>query len=1165
METGKLKKFAQWARRYLREQVGNKLEQILATDSGEMRKSKAVKDLMDEIRKYGKDQVVEKVAYVWFNRFCALRFMDANGYNRTGIVSPAEGMTLPEILQEAKLGNVDAELTIDRVKLSTLLSEAKQDEAYRMLLVAACNLQSQLMPFMFEKIADYTELLMPSDLLSESSVLQETRNALTNDVCQDVEVIGWLYQFYISEKKDEVFDGLKKNKKITPENIPAATQLFTPNWIVRYLVENSLGRLWMLNKPDSQLVAQMDYYIKPEQAETDFLKITSPEELKVCDPACGSGHMLVYAFELLYAIYEEEGYDASEIPGLILTNNLFGLELDERAGELAAFALTMKAREKYRRFFRKAVQPNICVLEKVEIPQKDLEDYRQKMFQELGRDIFSKDLLNTIPQFQNADNFGSLIRPILFDIKEIQTLLIEKTRTIESDNLYMQTHSAILKVLRMVEYLSPRYQVVVANPPYMGGKGMNSELADFAKSVYPDSKSDLFAMFIERNLELVQRKGSVGMITMQSWMFLSRYEKLREKLLSASPVLSMLQLGTRAFDSIGGDVVSTACFVLCKNRDKTVKGIFKDLTSYDSEDAKRIAFANVKSHIIDSAEFLKIPGIPFAYWLSHTFLGLYKLRLLNDFADPRQGLATGDNDRFLRLWYEIGDGKFEKTCKSLEDSRTSNCKWFPVTKGGGFKRWYGNKDYVLAFDSHNYEALSNSGNHLPSRDFYFKTGATWSTIAGGPIAFRWHESSIFETKGSVCFPKDNISESFLIASLNSKVTQELISATSPTLDYHEGPLRRIPFKYFNNERLEFISKKLVSEFKSEYDSFESSWDFQSLPLISAKESNTTLAQTYNTLRSQWLESTQEMQRLEEENNRIFIDAYGLQDELTPEVPLNEITLTCNPHYRYGGDKTEEQLEGLLQQDTIKEFISYAVGCMFGRYSVNKPGLILANAGETLEDYLKQVPQPTFVPDSDNVIPIMDVDWFGDDIAERFKSFLKLTFGEAHYEENLRFIEEALGYKTTGKGKRQSIRDYFLKDFYTDHWKRYKKRPIYWMFSSPKGTFNALIYMHRYRPDTVSTVLNEYLREFSQKLTAHRDNKKQESLTAEGKLKIALEKEIATLGKQIEELADYERDLFELASKSREELTIDLDDGVKVNYPKFGGVLKTIPGLDKGDD
>lgn len=308
-----------------------------------------------------------------------------------------------------------------------------------------------------------------------------------------------------------------------------------------------------------------------------------------------------------------------------------------------------------------------------------------------------------------------------------------------------------------------------------------------------------------------------------------------------------------------------------------------------------------------------------------------------------------------------------------------------------------------------------------------------------------------------------------------------------------------------------------------------------------------------------------MQRLEEENNRIFIDAYGLQDELTPDVPLNEITLTCNPHYRYGGDKTEEQLEGLLQQDTIKEFISYAVGCMFGRYSVNKPGLILANAGETLEDYLKQVPQPTFVPDSDNVIPIMDVDWFGDDIAERFKSFLKLAFGEAHYEENLRFIEEALGYKTTGKGKRQSIRDYFLKDFYTDHWKRYKKRPIYWMFSSPKGTFNALIYMHRYRPDTVSTVLNEYLREFSQKLTAHRDNKKQESLTAEGKLKIALEKEIATLGKQIEELADYERDLFELASKSREELTIDLDDGVKVNYPKFGGVLKTIPGLDKGDD
>lgn len=1174
METGKLKKFAQWARRYLREQVGNKLEQILATDSGEMRKSKAVKDLMDEIRKYGKDQVVEKVAYVWFNRFCALRFMDANGYNRTGIVSPAEGMTLPEILQEAKLGNVDAELTIDRVKLSTLLSEAKQDEAFRMLLVAACNLQSQLMPFMFEKIADYTELLMPSDLLSESSVLQETRNALTNDVCQDVEVIGWLYQFYISEKKDEVFDGLKKNKKITPENIPAATQLFTPNWIVRYLVENSLGRLWMLNKPDSRLVAQMDYYIKPEQAETDFLKITSPEELKVCDPACGSGHMLVYAFELLYAIYEEEGYDASEIPGLILTNNLFGLELDERAGELAAFALTMKAREKYRRFFRKAIQPNICVLEKVEIPQKDLEDYIQKMFQEVGRDIFSKDLLDTILQFQNADNFGSLIRPILCDIQEIQTLLIEKTRTIENDNLYMQTHSAILKVLRMVEYLSPRYHVVVANPPYMGSGGMNFELKKWVVSNYPASKSDLYAAFIERSMEICIDKSFVAMITMQTWMFLNSFASLRNEILSNHSITGFLQIGYNSFPSLNSKVALACAFVIEVNS-KDKQGYFFNLNNAPQSADKDVVFLNQKEKtdffVRNSNDFKKIPNAPLAFWIDQPLIEAFKrFDKLGSVSEFRIGMATGQNEVYVRFWHEVYLSNLGLYCKSREASAVSNCKWFPYAKGGPFRRWAGNQESIVNWENDGrllQQTKHPDGKRIWAHNFnldnIFKPSLAWTQVTTGKPSFRYYTNG-FLYDAAAGLGQTFIEDDFwgVIGLLNSKIAHQSLSVLNPTINLLPGDLCNLPYVCCDNPE---ITKKAITISQKDWDSFETSWDFQSLPLITAKEPNVNLAETYKNLRSQWLKSTQEMQRLEEENNRIFIDAYGLQDELTPEVTLNEITLTCNPHYRYGGDKTEEQLEGLLQQDTIKEFVSYAVGCMFGRYSLDKPGLILANAGETLEDYLKQVPQPTFVPDSDNVIPIMDVDWFGDDIAERFKSFLKLTFGEANYEENIRFIEDALGYKTTGKGKRQSIRDYFLKDFYTDHWKRYKKRPIYWMFSSPKGTFNALIYMHRYRPDTVSTVLNEYLREFSQKLTAHRDNKKQESLTAEGKLKIALEKEIATLGKQIEELADYERDLFELASKSREELTIDLDDGVKVNYPKFGGVLKTIPGLDKGDE
>lgn len=562
-------------------------------------------------------------------------------------------------------------------------------------------------------------------------------------------------------------------------------------------------------------------------------------------------------------------------------------------------------------------------------------------------------------------------------------------------------------------------------------------------------------------------------------------------------------------------------------------------------------------------DFGKIPGSPIAYWVSDSVASVFDNgKVIGAFAQPKQGTSTGDNNLFLRFWHEMNCSTIKFDCKSIEENLSRIEKWYPVTKGGGFRKWYGNNEYVVDWYKNGEAIRNHPGSAVRNPDISFKESLTWSGIGSDSVGVRFCPPGfVYTVSGKPLIYQVRGNE--ILSYLCSKLSNYFLRFMSPSVSFEVGYIANLPMLPLQDHFEESISNNssnLISMTKSDWDSFETSWDFQSLPLITAKESNTTLAQTYTTLRSQWLESTLEMQRLEEENNRIFIDAYGLQDELTPEVPLNEITLTCNPHYRYGGDKTEEQLEGLLLQDTIKEFVSYAVGCMFGRYSLDKPGLILANAGETLEDYLKQVPEPTFEPDDDNVIPLMDVDWFGDDIAERFKTFLKVTFGEANYEENLRFVEDALGYKTTGKGKRQSIRDYFLKDFYTDHWKRYKKRPIYWMFSSPKGTFNALIYMHRYRPDTVSTVLNEYLREFSQKLTAHRDNKKQEVLTAEGKLKIALEKEIATLGKQIEELADYERDLYELASKSREELTIDLDDGVKVNYPKFGGVLKKIAGL-----
>ena len=588
METAKLKKFAQFSRRSLIEQVSAKLNLVLADGSAARREQpKAIAELEKQLHEHDRELLVERVAYTWFNRICALRFMDVNRYTRIGVVSPAEGQFQPEILAEAKMGHIDEEMVPEKIRqqifallAGTVPSRDPQAEAYRLLVVAACNDYHRVMPYLFERIADFTELLMPDDLLSGNSILAYTREAMTPDVCGDVEVIGWLYQFYISEKKDKVFDGLKKNKKITPENIPAATQLFTPHWIVRYLVENSLGRLWMLNRPNSKLIEVMEYYIKPEQPESDFLHITKPEEIKICDPACGSGHILTYAFDLLYAIYEEEGYEPSEIPEKILTHNLYGIEIDERAGELAAFALTMKARARQRSFFRKPIQPNICVLRNIRFDESELENYMDF----IGRDLFTAPLQTTLKQFEEADNFGSLIRPEVTDVEVMQKIL--EAKNVSGELFLSSIHQKVLQTLQQADYLSPKYQVVLAHPPYLGGKGMNPRLAAWVKENYPDSKSDLFAMFIERNLDLAQKHGAVGMITMQSWMFLSSFEKLREKLLDNATILSMAHIGARGFDSIDGEVVSTTAFVLGNGYIPDYKGAFVRLVDGKSEAEK---------------------------------------------------------------------------------------------------------------------------------------------------------------------------------------------------------------------------------------------------------------------------------------------------------------------------------------------------------------------------------------------------------------------------------------------------------------------------------------------------------------------------------------------------------------------------------------------------
>ncbi|WP_180108072.1 BREX-1 system adenine-specific DNA-methyltransferase PglX [Acinetobacter sp. YH12085] len=1174
METSKLKKFAQYARRSLIEQVGSKLAQVLKDESSERRElPNVVTKLESELKQKGKEQLIEQAAYTWFNRFCALRFMDVNQYNRIMVLSPLDGQFQPEILAEAKAGHIDDSVVNDKIreKIFGLLngsikSRDGQSEAYRLLIVAVCNDYHRIMPYLFERIEDYMELLMPDDLLSGNSILAYTREAMTPETCESVECIGWLYQFYISEKKDQVFEGLKKNKKITPENIPAATQLFTPHWIVRYLVENSLGRLWMLNNPSSKVIRKMDYYIKPVEEESDFLKISSPEEIKVCDPACGSGHMLTYAYDLLYAIYLDAGYDSIDIPELILTKNLYGIEIDERAAELAAFALSMKALKgnpddegnNRRRFFRNPIKPNICRLENIAFNDNELNEY----FDFVGRDLFTQDLRATLKEFEEADNFGSLIQPTLANATDVLAIL--KAKDVSGQLFLAETHQRVLRVIDQTEYLSQKYHVVVANPPYMGGKGMNPRMAKWLKDTYPDVKSDLFSAFIVRNTHLALKKGQLGFMTPFVWMFISSYEKLRRFLINQKTISSLIQLEYSGFD---GATVPICTFTIENSHRPEFKGGYVRLSDFKGAvNQAPKALEAIQNQLCgwfyraSAEDFNKIPGDPIVYSATDELLDCFgELEKIEKVADCRAGLTTGDNTIFQRNWTEVSLRRISTSSKSRSEARSSGCKWFPCSSGGDYRKWYGNLETVVNWENDGNEICTFAAPNgrlkasPRSREYYFKEGFTWSKISSGKFSPRYMPTGcIFDDTGQSGFPSGDLTAQQLAALVCSSTSQHFLSYISQTLSFNKGDIAKIPVPKKFPEVLD-VARRAISLARSDWDAYETSWDFTSFPIVSPDNKKETLAQSYEHLRTRWRSSVEEMKLLEESNNHQLIEAYGLRDELSAEVPIEEITLTCNPAYRYGVKGSEEDRETRLRADTMAELLSYAVGCMLGRYSLDAPALILANQGDSLEEYLEQVTQPSFMPDDDNVIPMIDFDgdWFEDDISERFKEFLKVTFGEEHFAENLAFVEEAIG---------KDIKKYFVKDFYADHVKRYKKRPIYWLFSSPKGTFNALIYMHRYRSDTVSVVLNDYLREFRTKLQARKESYEQVEVSASASQKDKTDaiKAIDKINKALDEVNDYERDiLYPLAGQKIE---IDLDDGVKANYPKFGKALKNITGL-----
>ena len=1143
METAPLKSFATASRTELIREVGARITAVLAQGSPErVEQPNAVTALERAIAgagggDKGKRHVADKVAYTWFNRLIALRFMDANSYTGIGVVSPAtDQVGQPEVLAAAKRGQVDADVVKGphAATIAGLLNGTRQPrpgvdaqaEAYALLLADYCRFWHGAMPFMFEREGDYTELLIPANLLAEDSVLSRSVSVLTEDVCRDVEVIGWLYQFYISERKDEVFAGFKKNKKAGADEIPAATQLFTPHWIVRYLVENSLGRLWMLNHPASRLVEQMDYYIAPVDEETDFLRISKPEELKVIDPACGSGHMLTYAFDLLYAIYEEEGYAPSEIPGLILINNLYGTEIDPRAGALAAFALTMKAASKRKLFLKNPVEPNVCVLEPISFNPGEL-----SFLVTTDGDRFAEEAFWN--QFAEADTFGSLIQPD----PDLTTRLRHHLEALDDggDLLRAEALDWARQAVGQAEFLTQRYNVVVANPPYMGSGSMGARLADFARTSYPVSKSDLFAMFLERSLDLVPSRARVAMVTMQSWMFLRGFEKLRRGLLARNRLASMAHLGTGAFDTMAGEVVSTTAFVIEKNIRGT--GEFVRLVNCGNSSSKSAALADphlrtAVSFVRDSNYLEHIPGASIIYWFSDE-LGSMFLRypsVASSFS-PMNGMTTGRNSAFVRYWFEVDRSRTCFSANSEDSAAASGARWFPYNKGGGgTRRWYGNLEFVLDWEDSGRRISDYGHAFLRGRRNYFKPMITWSKINTGRPGFRSiPEGFLFDVAGMGLFANQETTETDfrrLLGYMNSSVCVRLLAGLSPTLNVESGQVGSLPLPDLGSLD-EGVVAELIAIQEREWNSRELSWAFAA-PALLSDEYHGPLRQRVDAVLQCSESSRDRLRALEVENEAAISSLVGVAVETV---------------------ESDDQSDSLNAAILIVDLVSYALGCMFGRYSLDEPGLILADQGVTLQDYFARDSIPSFTPDADNVIPIVDGDWFEDDVVGLFRRFLKAAFGDQHFEENLKFVAESLGVKT--------LRDYFIakagkSKFYDDHVRRYKKRPIYWLFSSPKGSFNALIYMHRYTPSTVSTVLT-YLREYVTKL----ESALQQAERADNV------KEADRLRKIIVELNEYEHDT--LYPKASEKVDIDLDDGVKANYPKFGAALRRIPGLEASGD
>lgn len=1124
--------------------------------------------------------VIEEVAYTWFNRLIAIRFMEVNDYlpSHIRVLSSESGKLEPDLVTTP----FDAELPFtaeEEAHIFQLKQDNKLDEVFRILFLKQCNALNEILPALFEKTKNYTELLLSLSVIDQDGVVYH----LIHDIPEDdfnierggqVEIIGWLYQYYNTEPKAAAF---AKNGKITKEEIPAVTQLFTPDWIVRYMVENSLGRLWVEGHPDCGLKENWKYYLEEAQQEPEVqAKLAeirkeyaslNPEDIKLIDPCMGSGHILVYAFDVLMQIYESAGYSQRDAAKSILEHNIYGLDIDDRAYQLAYFAVMMKARQYNRRILN---GENTChvyaVQESNSINRAHLKYFGAGM-DDIEKNAAKMQLEGLLDTLTDAKEYGSIlnVESCNWDLLRRFVAAEDTDGQISMDSVGVEdTAEQLNRLIDIGETMARKYWVTVTNPPYANTGSLGAKVNSFVKKNYQDSKADLYSVFIERCAQMIVHGGYQAMITQHSWMFLTSFQKLREKMMHTDTI-SMAHLGARAFEEIGGEVVQTTAFVRRNSSISDYYGTYCRLVEPSTQQGKADLYLNrTKCYVARQADFVKIPGMPVAYWLSNIYFELFsKLPTLSNSVDFCKGLATMDNERFLRLWEEVSWKNACVTAIDAAEGKESKKRWFAYNKGGTFRRWYGNRDYVINWFDDGKELKDNvvkcygGGSYtkeVRNEEKYFCEGITWSTLASGLISIRYSpKGCIFDSKGSMGFAKSGQNIYALTAFLNSCVAQKFLEVLSPTLDYNIGGLNNLPFVNVPDNAIE-TCKECIRDSVYDWDSFETSWDFKKHPLL---RNVSTISEAFAQWQAECDDRFNQLKANEEELNRIFIDIYGLQDELTPEVEDKDVTVR----------------KADLQRD-IKSLLSYAVGCMFGRYSTYKDGLLFAGEPYSLQTFMDKmndrpgtisaeelqrayrnegvVVDEMFFPDEDNVIPITDEEYLDDDIVSRLCAWLKAVYGADTLEENLDYIAKALGNK--GSTSREIIRNYFLNDFFKDHCQTYSvtgsgKRPIYWLFDSGKQNgFKALVYLHRYTPDTIGNLRIDYLHKMQrvyeseinrmQDMMDHSENAREVAAASKRKDKLA---------KQLKECREYDEKISHLAL-SRIEL--DLDDGVKVNYRKL---------------